>query len=121
MANVALLFNGRELSPRGLRFLLWLNNMMCNATDLRDTLAKDGLKIPSDELMDAEAELERLYEVKDALTDLPLRIMIVSVMNDIQYSKHDQCDQRDTEDEDELESIQALIRADIALIGECLV
>jgi hypothetical protein len=122
MANVALLFNGRELSPRGLRFLLWLNNMMCNATDLRDTLAKDGLEIPSDELMDAEAELERLYEVKDALTNLPLRIMLVSVMNDLQYSKHDdQRDQHDTKDEDELESIQALIKADIALINECLV
>jgi hypothetical protein len=114
MANVALLYDGRELSPSGLRFLPWLNNMIHNATDLRDALAEDGLEVPSDELMDAEAELARLHAVKEAFTNLPVRIMLVSMMND-------QGDQHDTKDEDDLESLQALIRADIALIGECLV
>jgi hypothetical protein len=114
MANVALLYDGNELSPTGRRFKEWLNNMICDAEEKRDALAEDGLEVPSDELMDAEAELARLHAVKDALTNLPLRIMIVSAMND-------QCDQHDTKDEDDLESLQALIRADIALIGECLV
>jgi hypothetical protein len=114
MANVALLYDGNNLSPRGLLFLQWLHNKIHDATDLWYALAEDGLDVSSDKLMDAEAELARLHAVKDALTNLPLRIMIIRVMNDLQFSQHD------TKDEDDLKSIQALIRADIALIDECL-
>lgn len=115
MAKVLLLFNGNKLSPTGQGFAEWLKNEICNAKDLRDAHTADGLKVPSVVLVDTEAELARLYAVKEALTNLPVRIMLVGVLKGIQSN-----DQHNTKDEEELESLQALIRADIALINECL-
>lgn len=115
MAKVASLYDENEWSPTGIQFEAWLKNEICNAEDLYNAYAKDGLEVPSDELVDAEAKLAHLYEVKEALTNLPVRIMLVNVLVGIQ--SNDQCD---TKDEEELEGLQALIRADIALIDECL-
>jgi hypothetical protein len=112
---VALLYDGNKLSPTGMRFTAWLENKICNAEESLKAHAEDGLEVPSDELVEAEAELARLYAVKDALTNLPVRIMLVNVLVGIQSN-----DQRDTKDEEDIESLQALIRADIALINECL-
>ena len=121
MANVAPLYDGNKLSHAGIRFAAYVENEICNAADLRDAHAEDGLEVPSDELVDAEAELARLYAIKEALTNLPLHIMIVNVLEGIQSNDHDdQCEAFDTKDEEELESLQALIRADMALINECL-
>ncbi len=121
MANVAPLYDGNKLSQTGIRFAAYVENEICNAADLRDAHAEDGLEVPSDELVDAEAKLARLYAVKEALTNLPLHIMIVNVLEGIQSSNHnDQREAFDTKDEEELESLQALIRANIALINECL-
>ena len=115
MANVVLLYNGNKLSPTGQWFAVWLENDIYDAKEFMDALVEDGLDVPSDELVDAEAKLARLHAVKDALTNLPVRIMIVNVLKGIQSN-----DQHNTKDEEELESLQALIRADIALINECL-
>ena len=116
MANVASLYNEKnKLSPTGIRLKAWLGNEICNAEDLYNAYAKDGLEVPSDELVDAEAKLAHLYEVKKALTNLPLHIMLVNVLEGIQSN-----DQQDTKDEEELEGLQALIKSDIALINECL-
>ena len=115
MAKVLLLFNGNDLSPTGQGFTEWMENEICNAKDLYDTHAEDGLGVQSVELVDAKAELARLYAVKEALTNLPVHIMLVGALKGIQSN-----DQHDTKDEEELESLQALISANIALINECL-
>lgn len=121
MARVASLYDGNVLAPQGKQFTAWLYDKICNAEEFRDACAEDGLEVPSDELMDAEAEVAYLYAVKDALINLPERIMLVGVLESLKTSNQDdQYDKHDAEDEEALESIKALIRADIDLIDECL-
>ena len=83
--------------------------------EFRKQVEAEWLHIKDNPNTITEAELARLYAVKEALTNLPVRIMLVGVLKGIQSN-----DQHNTKDEEELESLQALIRADIALINECL-